>query len=54
MGAKPKYERVLLKISGEALAGERRNGLDFSVISEVCRAVGRCVELGLRAINILV
>lgn len=48
MGAKPKYERVLLKISGEALAGERRNGLDFSVISEVCRAVGRCVELGVQ------
>ena len=48
MGAKPKYELVLLKISGEALAGERRNGLDFSVISEVCRAVGRCVELGVQ------
>ena len=28
----PRYKRVLLKISGEALAGERHFGLDFDVI----------------------
>ena len=27
--AKPVYRRVLLKISGEALAGEKHTGLDF-------------------------
>ena len=28
----PKYKRVLLKISGEALAGEKHFGLDFQVL----------------------
>ena len=28
----PKYKRVLLKISGEALAGEKHFGLDLSLI----------------------
>ena len=40
------YKRVLLKISGEALAGEKKTGLDFGVISEVCEAVKRCVDMG--------
>ena len=31
----PKYKRVLLKLSGEALAGEKTFGLDFNVIEEV-------------------
>ena len=43
---KPVYKRVLLKISGEALAGEASRGLDFEVIENVCRAVQECVNLG--------
>ena len=43
---KPVYKRVLLKISGEALAGEAGSGLDFEVIENVCRAVKDCVDLG--------
>ena len=31
----PKYKRVLLKISGEALAGEKHFGLDFGMIGQV-------------------
>ena len=46
MDVKPAYKRVLLKISGEALSGERGSGLDFSVIGEVCDAVKRCVDMG--------
>ncbi len=46
MGETPVYKRVLLKISGEALAGDKKSGLDFEVIESVCRAVKRCVELG--------
>ena len=34
---KPVYGRVLLKISGEALAGDAGRGLDFDVI-EIGRA----------------
>ncbi|MGN0967952.1 MAG: UMP kinase, partial [Oscillospiraceae bacterium] len=44
----PKYRRVLLKISGEALAGEASRGLDFSVIGQVCDVIKRCVEQGVQ------
>ncbi len=44
----PVYKRVLLKLSGEALAGSKRTGLDFAVIERVCREVKRCVELGVQ------
>ena len=40
----PKYKRVLLKISGEALAGDAGRGLDFDVISAVSEAIKKCVE----------
>ena len=45
---KPIYRRVLLKISGEALAGSQHRGLDFQVIGEVCDVVKKCVELGVQ------
>lgn len=44
----PKYKRVLLKISGEALAGEQQRGLDLAVIGQVCDVVKKCVELGVQ------
>ena len=45
-GINPAYKRVLLKISGEALAGERKTGLDFNVMRSVCEAIKKCVKLG--------
>ena len=42
----PAYKRVLLKISGEALAGEKKTGLDFDVLRNVCESVRECVSLG--------
>ncbi len=39
---KPKYKRILIKLSGEALAGEAGHGLDESVIS---RVVGQIAEI---------
>ncbi len=44
----PRYKRVLLKISGEALAGEKGRGLDFDVIGSVCDAVKRCCDMGVQ------
>ncbi len=44
----PKYKRVLLKISGEALAGDASRGLDFSVIGDVCDAIRKCVDIGVQ------
>ncbi len=46
--AAPKYRRVLLKLSGEALAGSRSFGLDFNVIEDVCRVVKECSEEGVQ------
>ena len=43
---KPVYKRVLLKISGEALAGEKKTGLDFEIIRSVCAAVKTVVDMG--------
>ncbi len=45
---KPKYRRVLLKISGEALAGDQGRGLDFDVIGQVCDVVKACRDLGVQ------
>ena len=45
---KPKYRRVLLKISGEALAGDKHFGLDFSVIGQVTDVIKECVEAGVQ------
>lgn len=45
-GKKPAYKRVLLKISGEALAGDKKTGLDFDVIKSVCEAIRECNKLG--------
>ena len=42
----PQYKRVLLKISGEALAGGQKTGLDFDVIGNVCDIIRKCVDSG--------
>lgn len=44
----PKYKRVLLKISGEALAGDAKRGLNFEVINQVADAIKACTELGVQ------
>lgn len=43
-----KYKRVLLKISGEALAGEATRGLNFDVIEQVCEVIARCNREGVQ------
>ena len=43
---KPVYRRVLIKISGEALAAEKHTGFDFDFVSRVCEAVKACTALG--------
>jgi len=45
---KPVYKRVLLKLSGEALAGARGFGLDFDVISSVCKVVKEVRDMGVQ------
>lgn len=43
-----KYKRILLKVSGEALAGDAHRGLDFNVIGGVCRAIRECTGMGVQ------
>lgn len=43
---KPKYKRVVLKLSGEALAGERGFGIDQSMLRTVAEQVKDIVSLG--------
>lgn len=41
-----KYKRILIKISGEALAGNKHFGLNFDVIGPVCDVIRKCNQEG--------
>ena len=43
---KPKYKRILIKLSGEALAGKEGHGLDENVISRVVSEIQRIHDMG--------
>ena len=40
------YKRVLLKLSGEALAGEEKHGIDPDVVGAICDQIKTIVEMG--------
>lgn len=42
----PKYKRVLLKISGEALAGESRFGIDSGMVLKIAKEIKKVSDLG--------
>lgn len=44
----PKYNRILLKLSGEALAGNSRTGFDFDTINEICKSIKKCYDKGIQ------
>ncbi len=48
MMEQPKYQRVLLKLSGEALSSKDGGILDFSFIERVAVQIKRCVDAGVR------
>ena len=43
---KPKYKRVMLKISGEALAGDKGFGLDQPTVNEIAFKIKECYDMG--------
>ena len=45
---KPVYNRILLKLSGEVLAGADGKGIDFDTVNSVCAAVRDCAALGVQ------
>lgn len=44
----PAYKRVLIKLSGEALAGEKGTGIDFDKVLSVCKSIKECVDMGVQ------
>ena len=44
----PEYNRVILKVSGEALAGPKKTGLDDDTIAEICKQIKIATEMGVQ------
>lgn len=40
------YKRVLIKLSGEALAGDKKTGLDYDVVQSICSSIKKIYDLG--------
>lgn len=45
---KPKYERILIKLSGEALAGERGVGIDIKTVQEMAKEIQEVAASGVQ------
>lgn len=45
---KPKYKRILLKLSGESLAGANKHGIDFDTVTAYCRPIKKLVDEGVQ------
>ncbi len=46
--SKAKYKRVLLKLSGEALAGENKTGVNVETVGKICDKIKEVVEMGVQ------
>jgi uridylate kinase len=46
--SEPKYKRILLKLSGEALAGENGFGLDYPTITKICEQIKVVYDMGVQ------
>ncbi|MBQ2392242.1 MAG: UMP kinase [Clostridia bacterium] len=44
----PKYKRILLKLSGEALAGKNGFGLDFDTVLKVSESIKKVTDMGVQ------
>ena len=42
----PKYKRILLKLSGESLAGAEKHGIDFDTVLKFCKPIKKLNEMG--------
>ena len=46
--SEPKYKRVLLKLSGEVLAGEQKTGVNAEIVGKICDKIKEVVEMGVQ------
>ena len=44
--SEPIYKRILLKISGEALAGDKKVGIDDATVHSICSQIKKVADLG--------
>ena len=44
--SEPVYKRILLKISGEALAGDKKVGIDDDTVKSICAEIKKVADLG--------
>lgn len=40
------YKRILLKLSGEVLAGEKKTGIDNDTVVTICKSVKKIADMG--------
>ncbi len=45
---KPKYKRVLIKLSGEALAGTKKTGVCYDTVLDICKKIKEVHEMGVQ------
>jgi uridylate kinase len=48
MTSRPNYQRVMLKVSGEALMGKREYGLDTAILGKIAADVKGVIDLGVQ------
>ena len=46
METKPKYKRIMIKLSGEAMAGDEGFGLDHNKIDAIAKEIKKCYDMG--------
>ena len=46
--AELKYKRILLKLSGEALSGDKKTGIDVAVLEKICDQIKEVTKLGVQ------
>ena len=53
MATKPKYQRVLLKLSGEALMGEHQFGIDPKIVNRIAQEVKELHDAGVQVAMVI-
>jgi uridylate kinase len=53
MATKPKYQRILLKISGEALMGEHQFGIDPKIVNRIAQEVKELHDIGIEVAMVI-
>lgn len=53
MTGKPKYKRVMLKLSGEVLLGDNESGIDFDVLHALCGEIVEVANMGTEVIVVI-